>query len=72
MDRLASGDFDAAVEGAERRDEVGLVAKTVLVFKENGLEMRRLEAQGAEHERAGAVICVRRSASAPKGQVEVG
>lgn len=62
------------------------MAKTVSVFKENGLEMRRLEAQGAEQERAGArpsarrtrrsgagaVICVRRSASAPKGQVEVG
>ena len=50
MDRLAGGDFDAAVEGAERRDEVGLMAKTVLVFKENGLEMKRLEAQGAEQE----------------------
>jgi methyl-accepting chemotaxis protein len=51
MDKLAGGDFDTAVEGTQRRDEVGLMAKTVLVFKENGLEMRRLESQAAEQER---------------------
>ncbi|MCP4563946.1 MAG: HAMP domain-containing protein [Bosea sp.] len=50
MDKLAGGDFDTAVEGTRRRDEVGLMAKTVLVFKENGLEMRRLEALAAEQE----------------------
>ncbi|HEV7328801.1 MAG TPA: methyl-accepting chemotaxis protein [Bosea sp. (in: a-proteobacteria)] len=54
MDKLASGDFDTAVAGTQRRDEVGLMAKTVLVFKENGLEMRRLEAQAAEQERIAA------------------
>ncbi|WID97425.1 methyl-accepting chemotaxis protein [Bosea vestrisii] len=51
MDKLAGGDFDAAVEGSRRGDEVGLMAKTVLVFKENGLEMKRLEAQASEQER---------------------
>ena len=54
MDKLASGDFDTAVEGTQRRDEVGLMAKAVLVFKENGLEMKRLEAQAAEQERIAA------------------
>jgi methyl-accepting chemotaxis protein len=54
MDKLAAGDFEAAVEGAGRRDEVGLMAKSVLVFKENGLEMKRLEAQSAEQERIAA------------------
>jgi len=51
MDRLAAGDFDTPVEGSQRRDEVGQMAGTVLVFKQNGLEMRRLEAQAAEQER---------------------
>jgi methyl-accepting chemotaxis protein len=54
MDKLAGGDFEVAVEGAGRRDEVGLMARSVLVFKENGLEMKRLEAQSAEQERAAA------------------
>ncbi len=54
MDRLATGDFEASVEGAGRRDEVGLMAKAALVFKENGLEMKRLEAQASEQERIAA------------------
>ena len=54
MDKLAGGDFDTVVEGTQRRDEVGLMAKTVLVFKENGLEMKRLEAQAAEQEQIAA------------------
>ncbi|SFJ27598.1 methyl-accepting chemotaxis protein [Bosea sp. OK403] len=43
MSELAAGNFDTAVEGEARKDEVGAMAKTVLVFKQNGLEMRRLE-----------------------------
>ncbi|MDR6872791.1 methyl-accepting chemotaxis protein [Bosea sp. BE125] len=43
MSELAAGNFDTAVEGDARKDEVGAMAKTVLVFKQNGLEMRRLE-----------------------------
>jgi methyl-accepting chemotaxis protein len=45
MGELASGNYDAAVAGETRRDEVGDMARTVLVFKRNGLEMRRLEAE---------------------------
>ncbi|WP_158045407.1 methyl-accepting chemotaxis protein [Skermanella pratensis] len=59
MRRLADGDLDTAVPGAERRDEVGQMARTVEVFRANGLEMRRLsaerqaaEARGAEERRA--------------------
>jgi methyl-accepting chemotaxis protein len=45
MGALAAGDFDAAVTGDTRKDEVGDMARTVLIFKQNGLEMRRLEAE---------------------------
>ncbi|AOO83103.1 hypothetical protein BHK69_24055 [Bosea vaviloviae] len=48
MSELAAGNFDTAVEGAARKDEVGAMAKTVLVFKQNGLEMRRLEEETAQ------------------------
>ncbi|HYG85921.1 MAG TPA: methyl-accepting chemotaxis protein [Azospirillum sp.] len=40
---LANGNLDVAVEGAERRDEVGTLARSMQVFKDNGLEMRRMQ-----------------------------
>ena len=59
MERLARGDYDAVVAGAARRDEVGTMAKSVEVFKENGLEALRLReeqqalaAQGAAQRKA--------------------
>ncbi|KPH83050.1 hypothetical protein AE618_01475 [Bosea vaviloviae] len=45
MQNLAAGEFDTAVDGHERQDEVGEMARTVLVFKQNGLAMRRLESE---------------------------
>ena len=49
MGRLAAGDLAVAVSGTERRDEVGLLARALQVFKDNALEARRLaEAQAAE------------------------
>jgi len=48
MNVLANGDFSIQVEGSTRADEIGLMAKTVQVFKDNGLEMRRMEAEAAE------------------------
>ncbi|HEY8564596.1 MAG TPA: methyl-accepting chemotaxis protein [Beijerinckiaceae bacterium] len=51
MDRLAHGDLTVAVTGVERRDEVGLLARSLQVFKDNALETRRLAAeQAAENE----------------------
>ena len=58
MGRLAHGELQVAVEGAERRDEIGGMARAVQVFKEAGLEKLRLEeaardaAAQAEAERA--------------------
>ncbi len=42
MRTLAGGDFSAVVAGTDRKDEVGLMARSVEVFKENGLEAARL------------------------------
>ena len=51
MARLAEGDLDADAPGVERRDEIGAMARSVLVFKHNAGERRRLEAE-AERQRA--------------------
>ncbi|MFL9824387.1 methyl-accepting chemotaxis protein [Rhodoplanes sp. SY1] len=50
MERLAGGDFAAEVAGAERKDEVGLMARSVAVFKENGIEAQRLRREQQEAE----------------------
>jgi methyl-accepting chemotaxis protein len=48
MERLAREDLTAEVPNRERKDEIGAIARSVQVFKETGLEMRRLrEEQGA-------------------------
>jgi len=45
MDRLSRGDFQVRVEGEDRRDELGGMARAVNVFKDAGLEKQRLEAE---------------------------
>jgi len=47
MNRLAKGDVQAIVEGTERGDELGVMARAVQVFKEAGLDKQRLEAEAA-------------------------
>ncbi|HEY0835718.1 MAG TPA: methyl-accepting chemotaxis protein [Azospirillum sp.] len=69
MERLATGDLGIEITGADRRDEVGSLTRSLRVFKDNGLEMRRLQAeqerrkQDAEEER-------RRTMHALAGQFE--
>lgn len=49
MRRLAAGELEIEVIGAERRDEVGVLARALTVFKENAVRARRLgEEQQAE------------------------
>jgi methyl-accepting chemotaxis protein len=43
MSRLASGQLDEAIAGADRRDEIGEMAKAVEVFRDNALTARQLE-----------------------------
>ncbi len=45
MDRLARGDLDIPTEGIERRDEVGLLARSLRVFRDNAVTARRLAAE---------------------------
>lgn len=54
MEALSGGDTGIAVEGAERRDEIGGMARAVGVFKENAIEMARLGAEKAEQEKRAA------------------
>ncbi|MGX7744708.1 methyl-accepting chemotaxis protein [Rhodopseudomonas parapalustris] len=54
MKALAEGQLDAAIPGVERRDEVGEMAATVQVFKDNALRMRGLEQQEQEAQRRAA------------------
>nr|WP_247749921.1 MULTISPECIES: methyl-accepting chemotaxis protein [unclassified Rhizobium] len=43
MSVLANGDLSAAVDGVERRDEIGAMSKAVQVFKDNGIRAKELE-----------------------------
>jgi len=54
LQKLAGGDYNVEVSGTERGDEVGDVAKTALVFKENGLAKIRMEQEQKEAEQRAA------------------
>jgi methyl-accepting chemotaxis protein len=44
MGSLAQGDLDVAVTGTQRKDEVGLLARALQVFKDNAIQARQLAA----------------------------
>ncbi|MCQ1854754.1 methyl-accepting chemotaxis protein [Neorhizobium galegae] len=48
MAKLAAGDLSAKVEGQERQDEIGAMARAVQVFKASAEENVRLEHQASE------------------------
>ncbi|KJS34196.1 MAG: hypothetical protein VR70_18215 [Rhodospirillaceae bacterium BRH_c57] len=52
MRRLADGDKTVAIPATERHDEIGEMAAAVQVFKDNALEMDRLESERAAAEAA--------------------
>ncbi|WP_257167473.1 methyl-accepting chemotaxis protein [Bradyrhizobium sp. SRS-191] len=51
MGRLANNDLSVAIPYADRRDEVGEMAKAVQVFKDNAIRVQALEAEQKETER---------------------
>ncbi|HJR57447.1 MAG TPA: methyl-accepting chemotaxis protein [Rhizomicrobium sp.] len=51
MKRLASGDLESEIRGTERKDEVGEMARAIQVFRDNGIEMRRLGGEADEQRR---------------------
>ena len=56
LQSLAEGRFDVAIGGTDRKDEIGDVAKTALVFKENGLAKIRMEAEQKESEQRAVAV----------------
>ena len=50
MTKLADGDLAIQIEGADRADEVGGLARSLQVFKENAITARRLEAEQREQQ----------------------
>src|SRR5690606_1317638 len=51
MRALARGETDTRIEGAQRRDEVGDMARAVAVFKENATEVEQRRRAAVEAER---------------------
>ncbi|MGF9563659.1 HAMP domain-containing methyl-accepting chemotaxis protein [Neorhizobium sp. JUb45] len=51
MSSLASGETEAAIDGLDRKDEIGQMAQAVAVFRDNSLERARLR-QEAEDNRS--------------------
>ena len=54
MHRLASGDLNSAIPGLDRSDELGAMAKSVQVFKDNMIETGRLRTEQEERKQAAA------------------
>jgi len=50
MDELARGNLEVAVPGADRGDELGAMAKSVLVFRDSARDRIRLEAEAKDQQ----------------------
>lgn len=48
MKRLAGGDISAEIPATDTQDEIGAMARTVLVFRDNAIERERLSAEQRE------------------------
>jgi methyl-accepting chemotaxis protein len=59
MQRLAHDEVDVEIGGAERRDEIGAMAATVVIFKDNMIKARALAAREAEAAKTGAARAAR-------------
>ncbi|MCR9072616.1 MAG: methyl-accepting chemotaxis protein [Alphaproteobacteria bacterium] len=51
MERLSAGDLDVSIPGGTRKDEIGAIARTVQVFKDNAIRTRELEAEAEAQKR---------------------
>ncbi|MGE4282002.1 MAG: methyl-accepting chemotaxis protein [Magnetospirillum sp.] len=51
MGRLAQGDLNVAVNGTDRQDEIGDIARAVATFKQNAIEREDLRQAQAERDR---------------------
>ncbi|MBV6656803.1 MAG: HAMP domain-containing protein [Devosiaceae bacterium] len=48
MNALAQGDLEIDIAGTERKDELGAMARALVIFKDNGIERQRLEDEQAQ------------------------
>src|SRR3982074_3799608 len=48
MGQLAGGDHAVEIPGTDKKDEIGLMARAVLIFKENMIQAKELAAKEAE------------------------
>jgi methyl-accepting chemotaxis protein len=62
MKRLAAGETDIDISAADRRDEIGEMAKAVQIFKDAAVEKRRVEAEAIE---------IRQGAEAARSRTEL-
>jgi methyl-accepting chemotaxis protein len=69
MGRLSNADFKVEVDGTERKDEIGGMAKAVQVFKDNGLKAEKLAAD-SESLRSNAEATRARTAQADRVRAE--
>jgi methyl-accepting chemotaxis protein len=52
MSEIAEGNTSVAVPSVARRDEMGAMARALLIFKDNAEKVRSMQAAREEHERA--------------------
>ena len=48
MGQLAGGDHSVEIPATDKKDEIGLMARAVLIFKENMIKAKELAAKEAE------------------------
>ncbi|MCZ6859790.1 MAG: methyl-accepting chemotaxis protein [Alphaproteobacteria bacterium] len=51
MAKIAAGDNSIGIPSTEKRDDIGAMARTVQVFKDNAIEMERMRAEQIEAEK---------------------
>ncbi len=71
MTTLAQGHNDIEVPGAERGDELGHMARAVLVFRDAAVEKTRLEAESADAQKAAEVERQRNEAARAAAAAQV-
>lgn len=71
MKTLAEGRHDIEVPGADRGDEIGHMARAVLVFRDAAVEKERLEAQSADAQKATEVERQRNEAARAAAAAQV-
>jgi methyl-accepting chemotaxis protein len=71
MTTLAEGRHDIEVPGTDRGDELGHMAKAVLVFRDAAVEKERLEAQSADAQKAAEVERQRNEAARAAAAAQV-